>query len=194
MALRILLADNYDSFTWNLQHYLVSDAVAPVVDVVRYDEAFPDVAAFHGVVISPGPGLPQDAGWMMELIAACVQNQTPLLGVCLGMQGIAQFFGSDLYRLQEIYHGRSSLCNVIHAADPLFAGIPESFQAGRYHSWAVCEPLPEVLIPTARTKSGVLMSFRHHQLPVSAVQFHPESILTPEGKQLMANWLSTIRP
>ncbi len=188
--MKILLVDNYDSFTWNLHHYL--DEAGAKVTVIRNNHEISDISDFQAAVLSPGPGLPETAGTLMQTTTNLIENHIPVLGVCLGMQAIAQFFNASLYNLSQPVHGRPSLCTLTVAQDPLFQGIPKEFQAGRYHSWAVHEPLPDPLLPLARTHDGILMAMKHDTLPVHAVQFHPESILTPHGKQLLKNWMNII--
>jgi anthranilate synthase/aminodeoxychorismate synthase-like glutamine amidotransferase len=188
VSVRLLLIDNYDSFTYNLvQAFLVLDAE---VIVHRNDqisvEAALDTAPTH-LVISPGPGRPSDAGVSLAMIDAFA-GRVPVLGVCLGHQCIVEVFGGVVVSAAELMHGKTSL--VRHDGQTLFRGLPNPFEAGRYHSLAAQrDRVPESLIVTARTDSGEIMGVRHRSLAVEGVQFHPESVLTPDGPQLLANFL-----
>lgn len=186
--MRILILDNEDSFTYNLHHYIADSCD---VDVYRENEIYvEDVAKYDGIILSPGPGLPSARPLMTEIIKRH-HKSIPTLGVCLGMQAIAEYFGGSLYNLDTIIHGKASSCK-IQDADPLFNDVPESFEVGRYHSWAVnLNSVPD-FIPLASTGDGVLMAMKHRNHPLYAVQFHPESVLTPHGKTMMLNWLATI--
>jgi para-aminobenzoate synthetase component 2 len=188
MKPRLLLIDNYDSFTYNLvQAFLVLGAD---VQVVRNDRITTEEALKLDVThlcISPGPGTPQDAGVSMQMIAAFAER-IPVLGVCLGHQSLVEVFGGKVVRAGRLMHGKTSLIN--HDQRGVFAGLPEPFEAGRYHS-LIAEPasLPAVLEVSARTPEGEIMGVRHRLWPIEGVQFHPESILTPEGPKLMGNFL-----
>jgi len=188
MNARILLIDNYDSFTYNLvQAFLVLDAA---VEVRRNDETDIDSARqaepTH-LVISPGPGRPENAGLSLAMIDAFA-GQIPVLGVCLGHQSIVQHFGGEIVSAKRLMHGKTSL--VHHDNGGVFAGLSNPFEAGRYHSLAADQDsVPEVLTVTATTDDGEIMGVRHKQLNVIGVQFHPESVLTPEGPRLLANFL-----
>lgn len=190
---RVLLLDNYDSFTFNLVQYL--GELGAAVEVFRNDRI--DVAGIRarrpvGLVLSPGPCTPDEAGVTLEAIAA-LSGALPLLGVCLGHQAIGQAFGGRVVRNARILHGKAS--PVHHRGDGLYAGLPAPFQAGRYHSLVVeRETLPACLEITAWTAEGEIMGLRHRTLEVEGVQFHPESILTTEGKALLANWLARLEP
>lgn len=187
--MRILLLDNYDSFTWNLQHQLVLHAP---VDVVRNDAITVDEAArYDRILLSPGPGLPAEAGIMMDLLRKLMSSH-PILGVCLGMQGIVEACGGSLFNQARVMHGVAVPCTAVAPHDPLFHGLPERFAVGLYHSWAA-EPdtLPDELRVTARSAQGVIMAVRHARLPVCGVQFHPESVLTPQGAQILGNWVAS---
>ena len=183
---RILVIDNYDSFTFNLVHYLLELGVE--VDVVRNDEIgvgqamSSEAAAF---LISPGPGTPDDAGISLDLIAACVDHNRPLLGVCLGHQAIGQAFGGRVVR-GHLMHGKTAA--VSHDGSGLFAGLPSPFSATRYHSLVV-EDVPDGLIVNATSDDGAVMGVRHATLPIHGVQFHPESIATEHGHAMLANFL-----
>jgi len=185
---RILLIDNYDSFTYNLvQAFLVLGAE---VDVYRNDAITVDAAlagAHSHLVISPGPGTPRDAGVSMDMIRA-LAGRIPIFGVCLGHQSLVEVFGGNVVRAARLMHGKVSPVN--HDGKGLFSGLPPQFSAGRYHS-LIAEPqsIPAVLEVTARTSEGEIMGVRHRSLAVEGVQFHPESVLTPEGPNLMANFL-----
>ena len=187
-APRLLLVDNYDSFTYNLvQAFLVlgADVLVHRNDAITIEQA-QALAPTH-LCISPGPGTPRDAGVSMDMIRAFA-GQIPVLGVCLGHQSIVEVFGGDVVRAGRLMHGKVS--PVIHDAEGVFAGAPQPMEVGRYHSLiAKPETLPAVLEVTARTPEGEIMGVRHRELMVEGVQFHPESVLTPEGPLLMGNFL-----
>jgi anthranilate synthase/aminodeoxychorismate synthase-like glutamine amidotransferase len=191
-APRVLLVDNYDSFTYNLYQYLCE--LGTSVTVVRNDAITVEEArslAPDFIVISPGPGVPRDAGVSVELIRA-LGPSTPTLGVCLGHQAIAEAFGGVVTRAPELMHGKAS--NVQHDGSGVFEGLPNPFSAIRYHSLcAAPEAIPAELEVNARTESGVIMALRHRHYPVHGVQFHPESILTEHGKDLLRNFLRSGR-
>ena len=183
----VLLIDNYDSFTFNLAQYLGELGAPPLVkrnDEVTLDE----IAALQPghIVISPGPGRPEDAGISVELIRR-FGPRTPVLGVCLGHQGIGIAFGGQVVRASQLMHGKVS--SIQHDGLGVFRGVSQPFTAGRYHSLVVAEPLPDVLEIAARTDDGTIMGVRHRAFPVHGVQFHPESVLTGEGKQILQNFL-----
>ncbi len=187
---RLLLIDNYDSFTYNLvQAFLVLGASVDVHrnDAITVEEA---LAQSHThLVISPGPGTPRDAGISMRMIEAFA-GRIPVFGVCLGHQSLVEVFGGKVVRAGRLMHGKVS--PVLHDGQGLFAGLPQGFQAGRYHS-LIADPasMPHVLEVTARTAEGEIMGVRHRTLPIEGVQFHPESVLTPSGPELMGNFLKT---
>lgn len=183
---RILVIDNYDSFVYNLVQYLGQLGVD--VDVRRNDEVtVKEARAYDGILLSPGPGTPEDAGVCMDVVRGCA-GEVPILGVCLGHQAIAAVYGGVVDRAPELLHGKTSL--VEHQGDGVLAGLPEPFTATRYHSLAVRpDSVPDVLEVTGTTDSGVIMALRHRELAVEGVQFHPESVLTEGGHQLLANWL-----
>jgi anthranilate synthase/aminodeoxychorismate synthase-like glutamine amidotransferase len=189
----IFVVDNYDSFTWNLVQAL--GAIDPDVVVARNDEFDPREAIARGpraVVVSPGPGRPERAGASIATIADAARARVPLLGVCLGHQAIASAFGGSVVRAPEPRHGKSSA--VVHDGSGIFRGVASPFEAGRYHSLVVQETdLPAALAVTARTEDGVVMALAHRELPIYGVQFHPESVLTPEGEKLLANFLGGAR-
>ena len=183
----ILLIDNYDSFTWNLAQYFGELGAPPVVK--RNDEiTLDEIAAMRPerIVISPGPGRPEDAGISVDVIRRFGPT-TPLLGVCLGHQSIGVAFGGAVIRAPQLMHGKTS--TVVHDGKGVFKGVAQPFSAGRYHSLIVADPLPPGLEPSAHTEDGTLMGLRHTSMPVHGVQFHPESVLTGEGHQLLRNFL-----
>ncbi|HQW04577.1 MAG: aminodeoxychorismate/anthranilate synthase component II [Flavobacteriales bacterium] len=183
--MRILLLDNYDSFTWNLHHLLEPHAEVGVVrnDSITVDEA----ARYDRIVLSPGPGLPNEAGIMMELLAKLMPTH-PILGVCLGMQGIVEVCGGKLFNQPVVKHGEEARC--VPNDDPLFSGIEVPIPVGLYHSWAADpDSLPSTLRVTAQSEDGIIMAVRHVQFDVCGVQFHPESVLTPAGDRIIANWV-----
>ncbi len=183
---KILVIDNYDSFTYNLVHYL--EDLGGMVTVKRNDKlSLDEVEAFDKIVLSPGPGIPDEAGLLKAIIAAYAPTKS-IFGVCLGQQAIAEVFGGTLINLDQVYHGVATTIKIV-ADDPLFDGIPKEIEVGRYHSWVVNPKLPEVLKATSFDDNGQVMSLRHKQLDVCAVQFHPESVLTPYGKKILENWL-----
>ncbi len=184
---RILVVDNYDSFVFNLVQYLAQ--LGADVTVRRNDEVTTDEARdYDGVLLSPGPGTPEDAGVCMAIVRECA-GDVPIFGVCLGHQAIAAAYGATVDRAPELLHGKTS--PVIHENTGVLAGLPSPFTATRYHSLAV-EPdtVPAELVVTGTTPGGVIMGLRHRDLPVEGVQFHPESVLTEGGYQMLANWLA----
>ena len=184
---RILVIDNYDSFVFNLVQYL--QQLGAECTVVRNDELEASEAAkYDGVLISPGPGTPDKAGVSIAMINFCAEKSIPLFGVCLGHQAIGEAFGATVSRAPELLHGKTS--QVIHNGAGVLANLPSPFTATRYHSLAVeRDTVPAVLEITGSTESGVVMSMRHTTLPIEGVQFHPESVLTEHGHQMLANWL-----
>lgn len=188
MSASILVVDNYDSFVYNLVQYL--QQLHAEVTVQRNDEARPEaVGDFDGVLLSPGPGTPEDAGVCMPMVAAAARSQVPLLGVCLGHQAIAAQFGGVVRQAPELLHGKTS--QVHHDGRGVFAGVPDPFRATRYHSLALDpQTVPAELEVSATTDSGVIMALRHRWLPIEGVQFHPESVLTEHGHLMLANFLT----
>jgi para-aminobenzoate synthetase component 2 len=184
---RVLVIDNYDSFVYNLVQYLAQLGAEVVVH--RNDEVkLSELADFDGVLISPGPGIPEQAGASTAVVGAAAESGLPLLGVCLGHQAIGVAFGAVVERAPELLHGKTS--DVLHTGEGVLAGLPTPFTATRYHSLTVREDtLPAELAVTARTASGVVMAIRHRELPIEGVQFHPESVLTQGGHRMLANWL-----
>lgn len=186
--MKLLILDNYDSFTYNLAHALRMLGVQP--DVVRNDRlTVADVAQYDKILVSPGPGIPSEAGILPEMLRVYAPIKS-ILGVCLGHQAIAECFGARLINLPEVYHGISTPATLT-VDDYLFTDIPTTFEVGRYHSWAV-DPasMPDCLETTAISPDGNIMALRHKQYDVRGVQFHPESILTPEGITILENWLN----
>ena len=186
--MRILVIDNYDSFVFNLVQYLGQLGAECVV--VRNDEiAVNEADNFDGVLISPGPGVPEEAGVSMEMIRYCADKKIPLFGVCLGHQAIAAVFGGVVSRAPELLHGKTS--QVHHKEVGVFTELPSPFTATRYHSLAVeRDSVPSDLQITGETESGIVMGLRHKTLPIEGVQFHPESVLTEHGHLMLANWLT----
>jgi anthranilate synthase component 2 len=186
--MKILVIDNYDSFTYNLVHLL--HELDQDAEVWRNDKfELEDVAAFDKILLSPGPGIPSEAGLLLQVIEKYAAAKS-ILGVCLGQQAIAEVFGGELYNLEKPVHGTATNIVVKDPNELIFKGLPTSFKVGRYHSWAVkSENLPSDLIVTAEDEKGVMMALRHKSLDVRGVQFHPESILTEFGKEMIKNWL-----
>ncbi|MFD3661656.1 aminodeoxychorismate/anthranilate synthase component II [Streptomyces sp. NPDC058659] len=189
MSARILVVDNYDSFVFNLVQYLYQ--LGAECEVLRNDEvelSHVPGGGFDGVLLSPGPGAPEQAGICIDMVRHCADTGVPVFGVCLGMQSMAVAYGGVVGRAPELLHGKTSL--VTHEGAGVFAGLPSPFTATRYHSLAA-EPatLPAELEVTARTEDGIIMGLRHRELPVEGVQFHPESVLTEHGHLMLANWL-----
>ena len=186
-VVRILVVDNYDSFVFNIVQYLAQ--LGADVTVRRNDEvSIEEVRTFDGVLLSPGPGTPEDAGICMDIVRECA-GDLPIFGVCLGHQAIAAAYGATVDRAPELLHGKTS--QVHHTGAGVLAGLPEPFTATRYHSLAVIpETVPDELLVTSTTETGVVMSLRHASLPIEGVQFHPESVLTEGGHLMLGNWLA----
>ena len=186
---KILVVDNYDSFVFNLVQYL--QQLGAEVVVKRNDEVNAEsIKGFDGVLLSPGPGTPEDAGACIEIVNAAIEKQKPLLGVCLGHQAIGAALGGKVSRAPELLHGKTS--QVQHKNEGVFKDLKSPFRATRYHSLAIETPsVPEDLLVTATTESGVIMGVKHKSAPIEGVQFHPESVLTEGGHLLLANWLET---
>ena len=185
--IRILVIDNYDSFVFTIVGYL--EQLGAECTVVRNDAIAPaDGADFDGVLVSPGPGTPEEAGVSMAMIEACGERSQPMLGVCLGHQALGVVAGGVVGRAPELLHGKTSL--VHHEGAGVLAGLPTPFTATRYHSLTIDPPtLPESLVATGHTESGIIMAVQHRELPLHGVQFHPESVLTQGGHRLLATWL-----
>jgi len=187
-TMKILVLDNYDSFTYNLVHILRALGHQP--DVIRNDKMPVEaVAAYDKILLSPGPGIPDEAGIMKQVIQHYAPSKS-ILGICLGHQGIAEVFGAKLYNIPKVLHGVTSHASVLDPEEYLFNEVKSPFQATHYHSWAVIpESLPETLKITAVNTEGLIMGLRHVRYDVRGLQFHPESIMTPEGERMMHNWL-----
>lgn len=186
--MKLLIIDNYDSFTYNIVHAVKALGVEPTVrrnDAISLDE----IDEFDKIIISPGPGIPSEAGIVPDMLSRYAAVK-PILGVCLGHQAIGEHFGASLRNLAQVYHGVKSTVTVT-VPDYIFDRLPEQFEVGRYHSWVVDgKELPECLEVTATSPDGEIMSLRHRTLDVRGVQFHPESILTPDGMTMISNWLN----
>lgn len=194
--MKVLVLDNYDSFTYNLVHLLLELGVPrPDLHVRRNDKiTLDEVGQYDKILLSPGPGLPSEAGIMPELITRYAPQKS-ILGICLGHQAIAEAFGGQLYNLPEVLHGVSTEAHITDPDEGLFSGLPATFSVGRYHSWAVrTSPLPGALEITATDEQGIILGLRHHSYDVHGLQFHPESVLTPQGGAIVRNWLQTTPP
>ncbi|MDA8948754.1 aminodeoxychorismate/anthranilate synthase component II [Flavobacteriaceae bacterium] len=185
---RVFVIDNYDSFTYNLVHYL--EELDCEVTVKRNDQfELEELNAYPYLLLSPGPGIPEESG----LLKAAIERYAPtkkILGICLGQQAIGEVFGGTLSNLNQVYHGIATPVKITQQ-DVLFKDLPEQFEVGRYHSWVVDTPLPEALEATSVDEEGQLMSLRHKTFDVRAVQYHPESVLTPNGKKILENWINS---
>ena len=184
---KIIIIDNYDSFTYNLSH-LVKELGADVT-VVRNDQFdLDDIEAFDKIILSPGPGIPSEAGLLLDVIRRYA-GRKPILGVCLGHQAIGEAFGAQLENLSDVFHGVATPCHIT-TDDLLFEGLPADITVGRYHSWVVSrEGLPACIEVTAESPEGQIMALRHRDFDVRGIQFHPESVLTPDGKTMINNWI-----
>ena len=188
--MKTVIIDNYDSFTYNLAH-LVKE-LGTEVDVLRNDKfELEELEKYDKIILSPGPGIPEEAGLLLEVIRTYA-GRKPRLGVCLGEQAIGQAFGGKLTNLSEVFHGIQT--NVkIKNKDYIFSGLPTEIPVGRYHSWVVdTEEFPEELVITAISSEGQIMALKHREYDVHGIQFHPESVLTPDGKQIVGNWLKGV--
>ncbi len=185
--MKIVIIDNYDSFTYNLSHLLKE--LGAEVDVVRNDKfELKDLEQYDKIVLSPGPGIPSEAGLLLDVIRTYA-GRKPILGVCLGHQAIGEVFGASLENLKEVYHGVQTEGTQL-GNDYIFEGMPERVMMGRYHSWVVAkDSVPECLEVTAMSDDGEIMAMRHRQYDIHGIQFHPESVLTPEGKTIVGNFL-----
>ena len=196
--MKVVIIDNYDSFTYNLSHLIKS--LGAEVTVVRNDQfELQDLEQFNKIVLSPGPGIPSEAGLLLDVIRTYA-GKKPILGVCLGHQAIGEVFGGKLVNLSDVFHGVATPCHIV-ADDPIFSGLERDITIGRYHSWVVSnEDLPECLEVTAVSPEGLrvgdgtsgmgqIMALRHKSLNIRGIQFHPESVLTPDGKKMIQNWL-----
>jgi anthranilate synthase component 2 len=186
---KILVIDNYDSFTYNLVHYL--EDLDCEVTVYRNDEFdIDEIAVFDKILLSPGPGVPDEAGLLKEVIRKYAPTKS-IFGVCLGQQAIGEVFGGTLSNLDKVYHGVSTLVKTVVDDELLFEGLGNEFEVGRYHSWVVDANLPDTLEATSFDENGQVMSLRHKTYDVRGVQFHPESVLTPNGKKMLENWVKS---
>ncbi len=184
----MVLIDNYDSFTFNLVHYL--EELNCEVVVLRNDEfEIEELQSFDAILLSPGPGIPSESGLLLEVIKTYASTKK-ILGICLGHQAIGEVFGATLLNLDTVFHGVSTKINITDTTETLFSNLPQQIEVGRYHSWAINPTnFPEVLEVTSVSENGEIMSIRHKNFNVKGVQFHPESILTPSGKTILANWI-----
>lgn len=186
--MKVLIFDNYDSFTYNLVH-MVEYILQQKIDVFRNDQlSMEEVKVYDKVILSPGPGIPSEAGKLLELLSTYKTSKS-ILGVCLGHQAIGEAFGGTLTNLTHVYHGIATPIDILQS-NGIFEGLPKKINVGRYHSWVVNnEGLPPDLEVTARDESGMIMAMQHKNYDVTGVQFHPESVLTSDGEKLMRNWL-----
>tara|TARA_R110000772_G_scaffold131278_4_gene239543 strand:+ start:155 stop:721 length:567 start_codon:yes stop_codon:yes gene_type:complete len=186
--MKILVIDNYDSFVYNLVHYL--EELDCEVTVIRNDRFHIDeVEEYDKILLSPGPGIPDEAGLLKEVIKKYAATKS-ILGVCLGQQAIGEVFGGSIENLSEVFHGVATNAKITVEDEPLFKGLEKEIEVGRYHSWVVSKKdFPDVLEVTAIDENGQIMALRHRTLDVRGVQFHPESVLTPKGKQIIKNWI-----
>lgn len=187
---KIVIIDNYDSFTYNLAHLLKE--LGAEVDVKRNDQfKMSDLQAYDKIVLSPGPGIPEEAGLLLDVIKTYAKEK-PILGVCLGEQAIGQVFGAKLTNLKQVFHGVQTPVFLLKANDSyLFDNLPDVINVGRYHSWVVDQDgFPESLVMTAVSNEGQIMALRHKDYDVQGIQFHPESVLTPEDRTIISNWLN----
>lgn len=185
--MKIVIIDNYDSFTYNLAHLVKELGVT--ADVLRNDQfRMEELEEYDKIILSPGPGIPEEAGLLLDVIRT-YSGKKPILGVCLGEQAIGQVFGGRLINLSNVFHGVQTDIRLTEP-DYIFRGLPEEIPVGRYHSWVVdAEGLPDALAVTAVSPEGQIMALKHRKHDVRGIQFHPESVLTPDGKQMMKNWL-----
>ncbi|RZJ65718.1 MAG: aminodeoxychorismate/anthranilate synthase component II [Flavobacterium sp.] len=185
--MKVLIIDNYDSFTYNLVHYL--EDLGAEVSVMRNDDfEIDEIEPFHKILLSPGPGIPDEAGLLKQVIKTYAPSKS-ILGVCLGQQAIGEVFGGSLSNLESVFHGVSTKVKILDTNEILFQGLGDEIEVGRYHSWVVNTDLPDVLIATSVDENGQIMSLKHQTYDLRGVQFHPESVLTPHGKQILKNWL-----
>jgi len=188
--MNILVIDNYDSFVYNLVHYL--EELDCEVVVKRNDQFYMDeVSDYDKILLSPGPGIPEEAGLLKEVISTYA-GKKPILGVCLGQQAIAEVFGGSLINLKNVFHGVSTTANILVPNEILFKGLGNNIEIGRYHSWVVSnDDFPDVLEVTSIDENKQIMSLRHREFDIKGVQFHPESVLTPKGKEIIKNWVQS---
>ncbi|MCR5158988.1 MAG: aminodeoxychorismate/anthranilate synthase component II [Prevotella sp.] len=185
--MKIVIIDNYDSFTYNLSH-LVKELGAEVT-VVRNDQfELTALEPYSKIILSPGPGIPSEAGLLLDVIRSYA-GKKPILGVCLGHQAIGEAFGGRLENLSDVFHGVATPCHIV-ADDPIFSGLERDITIGRYHSWVVShKDFPDCLEVTAVSEEGQIMALRHRELNIRGIQFHPESVLTPDGRKMLQNWM-----
>ena len=185
--MKTVIIDNYDSFTYNLAHLV--KALGAEVTVLRNDQFSIDaLEAYDKIILSPGPGIPSEAGLLLDVIKTYA-GRKPMLGVCLGHQAIGEAFGAQLENLSEVFHGVATPAHIV-ADDPIFCGLPKTFTVGRYHSWVVAtDQLPDCLTVTAVSDEGQIMALRHKEYDIHGIQFHPESVLTPEGSIIIKNFI-----
>jgi anthranilate synthase component 2 len=190
--MKVLVFDNYDSFTYNLVHLVKKVMPEAEIDVFRNNEmSLEKVVEYDKIILSPGPGIPAEAGKLLELIKKYAPTKS-ILGVCLGHQAIGEVFGGTLINLDTVYHGIALNTKVVATNDHLFKGLPDKITTGRYHSWVISDKnFPDELEVTALDDNGYIMALRHKKYDVQGVQFHPESVLTPDGETMMRNWLSS---
>ena len=200
--MRILLFDNHDSFTWNLAHEIERVDASATVEVLTAEELpgideVPNlISSFDAVVLSPGPGMPAEASMLMEVLDMSIESGKPVLGICLGLQAIVEHYGGELDNLEEVLHGRVTEMNWVGEGEPngIFNGITFPCQVGHYHSWVASEEgFPDEFIVEASNEKGLIMAIRHQSLPIRGFQFHPESILTPDGRSMLLEWLNSVR-
>jgi anthranilate synthase component 2 len=189
--MNIIIIDNYDSFTYNLYHYL--EPLADNLDVIRNDQVQTEkIKAYDGIVYSPGPGIPKDSAIMFDILSQFGKEKA-ILGICLGHQAIIEYFGGKLTNLEHPLHGLSVPVNLTNNNDLLFKNIPKRFQTGRYHSWAAhVSDIPGCIIPTAVDDDQMIMAIKHSQYTIRGMQYHPESVMTPQGKTMLKNWVQCI--
>lgn len=187
--LRVVVIDNYDSFTYNIVHLLKDLGVKKIV-VLRNDQfQLSDLESFDKIILSPGPGIPSEAGLLLSVIERYASTKS-ILGICLGEQAIGEFFGAKLENLSEVYHGIATPIEILKNENGIFKDFPSKIQVGRYHSWVVSlSQFPDCLEITASSEDGCIMALKHRKYDVQGVQFHPESVLTPEGKRILFNFL-----
>ncbi len=185
--MKVVIIDNYDSFTYNLRHLV--EELGAEVDVIRNDQFnLEDLEKYDKIILSPGPGIPSEAGLLLDVIRTYAGKKS-ILGVCLGHQAIGEAFGSKLTNLSHVFHGVQTPVDIV-AQDPIFDGLPKEFPVGRYHSWVIDDKnLSQDLEITAVSKEGQIMAVRHRSLDIHGIQFHPESVLTPDGKVIVGNFL-----
>ncbi|MBW2960893.1 anthranilate synthase component II [Mesonia aestuariivivens] len=183
---KILVIDNYDSFVYNLVHYL-EDLGCEVIVKRNNEIDLEEIKAFDRILLSPGPGIPSEAGLLNEIVSKYAPTKS-ILGVCLGQQAIGEVFGAKLNNLNQVFHGVATPIQIVEGENKLFKNLPQTLEVGRYHSWVV-QDLPNTLIPTSYDENGQIMSLRHRDFQVYGVQFHPESVLTPQGKEMLKNWI-----